>query len=164
MLQEIVYGISALSIILFVVGIALLIIELFIPGFGIAGAFGIVILVIDIFITAKSLYHGLILTGIVILVVLAFVLLGSVMISKGIVPRRLILSDSTDKASGYSGSSERVDLLGASGVTLTELRPSGCALINGERTDVVSNGEFIEKDCAITVSKVEGNRTVVERA
>ncbi len=164
MLDEIAYGISALSIILFAVGIVLLIIELFTPGFGAAGISGILILLIDVFITAKSFYHGLVLTGIVAFVVLAFVLLGSIMISKGLVPKKLILSDATDKVSGYSGAKERTDLLGASGMTLTELRPAGVALINGERTDVVSNGEFIEKNCEITVTHVEGNRTVVSRA
>ena len=164
MFQEIAYGISPFSLILFIVGVALLVIEMFIPGFGVAGISGIVILVVDIFITAKSLYHGLILTGIIALVVLALVLLGSFMISKGIVPRKLVLSEATDRVSGYSGARERRDLLGESGVTITELRPSGCALINGERTDVVSNGEFIEKGCRVTVARVEGNRTVVERA
>ena len=164
MLSELVASVGALSIILFIVGLGLIIAEIFfIPGFGITGIAGIIILVIDVFVTAKSVYQGLLLTGIFAFVVFAFVLLGSFMISKGIVPQRLVLKDSTDKASGYSGASERPELLGENGVTITELRPAGCALINGERTDVVSNGEFIEKGCEITVARVEGNRTVVAR-
>ena len=56
---------------------------------------------------------------------------------------------------------DRPELLGGVGVTLTGLRPSGTASINGERVDVVSEGAFIEQGAAIRVVVVEGARIVV---
>ena len=43
------------------------------------------------------------------------------------------------------------------------LRPSGIADVEGERVDVVSDGEFIEAGAEIVVSRVDGNRIVVRR-
>jgi membrane-bound serine protease (ClpP class) len=52
-------------------------------------------------------------------------------------------------------------LLNQLGETLTALRPSGKALINGQRHDVTSEGGFIEPNQPIKVVAVEGSRIVV---
>lgn len=44
---------------------------------------------------------------------------------------------------------------------MTTLRPSGTAVINGKRVDVVSEGAFIEAGQVIKVVAVEGLRVVV---
>jgi membrane-bound serine protease (ClpP class) len=46
---------------------------------------------------------------------------------------------------------------------LTVLRPSGTAVFNNERIDVVSEGDFIDQNAKITVIKVEGVRIVVRK-
>lgn len=53
-------------------------------------------------------------------------------------------------------------LNGLEGETYTQLHPTGIARINNRRVDVVTRGEIIEKDTAIRVVKIEGNRVVVE--
>ena len=55
----------------------------------------------------------------------------------------------------------RTDLLGKSGVAKTALRPSGSALIEGERVDVVTEGNLIEAGTPLRVVAVEGLRVVV---
>ena len=52
-------------------------------------------------------------------------------------------------------------LVGKDGITVTNLRPSGKALIAGEKLDVVSRGEYIEKNSEISVHAVSGNQIVV---
>jgi membrane-bound serine protease (ClpP class) len=52
----------------------------------------------------------------------------------------------------------------ATGVALTDLRPSGIATIAGERVDVVSEGEHIAEGESIEVVRDEGYRHVVRRA
>ncbi len=49
----------------------------------------------------------------------------------------------------------------ARGPALTQLRPSGVALINGQRVDVVTEGGLIERGAAVKVVTVEGARIVV---
>ena len=66
-------------------------------------------------------------------------------------------------AQGYTGSQERQDLLGKTGVAQTVLRPSGRALIDGELVDVITEGEFYEPGTAVRVVAVTGGRTVVRK-
>lgn len=52
-------------------------------------------------------------------------------------------------------------LVGKDGIAITNLRPSGKAQIAGKKLDVVSRGEYIEKDSEISVHTVSGNQIVV---
>jgi len=54
-------------------------------------------------------------------------------------------------------------LIGVSGSAVTDLHPSGTALFNGRRYDVVTRGDFITKGSSITVISTEGNRIVVRQ-
>jgi membrane-bound ClpP family serine protease len=49
------------------------------------------------------------------------------------------------------------------GTAITDLRPSGTALIGGKRLDVVTRGDYIEKGSEVRVSAVEGSRIVVRK-
>jgi membrane-bound serine protease (ClpP class) len=51
--------------------------------------------------------------------------------------------------------------IGARGVALTPLRPSGTAVINDQRYDVVTEGVMVERDAAVEVVDVEGNVVTV---
>ncbi|HMJ90765.1 MAG TPA: NfeD family protein [Candidatus Acidoferrum sp.] len=56
---------------------------------------------------------------------------------------------------------ERPELLHQTGSALTPLRPSGTALINGQRVDVVTEGAMIDRDTPVKVIAIEGMRVVV---
>jgi len=56
---------------------------------------------------------------------------------------------------------EQPQLLHQTGKAATQLRPSGAAIINGTRVDVVSEGSHIEKGTPIKVIAIEGLRVVV---
>jgi membrane-bound serine protease (ClpP class) len=78
--------------------------------------------------------------------------------------RRLILE--TELLAGAEGSSapERdMRWLGKRGTALSPLRPAGIAMIEGERVDVVSDGDLIEPGAPIVVTHVDGNRIVVRQ-
>jgi membrane-bound serine protease (ClpP class) len=51
--------------------------------------------------------------------------------------------------------------VGARGVSQTVLRPAGKALIDGQRFDVVTEGDMIDSGVEVQVVRVEGNRVVV---
>ncbi len=161
-LLALIQSMSALSIIIFVVGVILLIVEMCTPGFGVAGTLGLVCLVADIFITAKTFTQGLIMTGVVAVIVVILAVVSIVLVSKGKMPASLMLKDATDKASGYTGGSDKSVYLGKTGKTVTELRPAGAAELDGERLDVVSQGGFIEAGVDVEVIEVSGNRIVVK--
>ena len=49
------------------------------------------------------------------------------------------------------------------GTAVTDLRPAGTAVISGKRVDVVTRGEYLEKDSAIIVITVTGNQIIVRK-
>lgn len=56
---------------------------------------------------------------------------------------------------------EKPELIGQLGVAFTQLRPSGTALIQGRRVDVVTEGALVEKGAPVKVIAVEGMRVIV---
>jgi len=63
----------------------------------------------------------------------------------------------------FKSSDSHQALLGKTGITHSELRPAGYALIEGKRIDVISEGGLIDIHVPICVIKVEGTRVVVRK-
>ena len=123
MLASIIEGISTFQIILFVVGLLLLIVEMFLPGFGIAGGSGVVLLVIAIVLTAKNATQAavMVLILLALIALVLFVILRSA--KKGKLSKTLILNSAARSTEGYRATADLSDLLGNVGVALTVLRP-----------------------------------------
>jgi membrane-bound serine protease (ClpP class) len=62
----------------------------------------------------------------------------------------------------YVTSADYTALSGKTGVAQSYLRPAGVALVDGERVDVLTQGEFIQEGTPIRVTRVEGARVFVE--
>lgn len=159
---EIFVGLSAWSLILLIAGIICLVAEMFQPGFGVFGGVGLALLLLDVIISARSFAHGLLLGGVLLMILLVLFIIFLWLSSSGKLPKKLILFSKEDVASGYIAA-DFSRFLGMSGVTATQLRPAGIVRVEDENLDVVSEGEFIEKDVAVRIKTVEGNRIVVER-
>lgn len=151
------------TIILLSIGIILIVLEFFVAG-GILGALGAGSLVAAMLMAGYSISHMLMSIAIAILIaiVAAYVLYKRIGTGKGLF-NKLILRDRTTTDLGYVTIDNRQNLIGLEGVSLTTLRPSGTALINDERIDVVTQGDYIDKDEPIEVIFVEGMRVVVRK-
>lgn len=78
--------------------------------------------------------------------------------------RRLVLDTELTAREGFASPPEMDRTwLGKRGTAASALRPAGIADLEGERVDVVSDGEFIEAGEPITVVRVDGNRIVVRQ-
>lgn len=159
---------SGIDILLFILGIILLIIEIFvIPGFGIAGISGIILILVSLFFSltpSGPLFNFDVIS--VAIVQLAAALIGALILifllakflPKSTAFNRLVLSDEVNTVSYPSDHK----LIGAEGIALTTLRPAGTAEINGKRIDVMTDSEYVEKGSKIKVLKVEGIKVVVK--
>ena len=152
-------------LILSLVGIAFLIVELFLPGFGVMGICGVLCLITVIvlqFITAQPLVATL------VAVVLGLVLVTMVVVfmrsmKNGLLFRSPIVLKDRIEAEAVKPSTGALDqLVGKTGKTLTPLRPSGIALIEGQRYSVEAQATFIDKDTEITVRSVDGTKITVQ--
>ncbi|MBH0229918.1 nodulation protein NfeD [Halobacillus yeomjeoni] len=149
------------AIILLVLGIALIIAELFLPG-GIAGIAGIVAIVSSLMLSSADMGHMALSIGIslIVTIIVSIILFKTLGMEKGFF-RHIILNDATSTEKGYVSSASRLELIGMVGKTLTPLRPAGTAEFDGERLDVVTEGNFIAANQRVKVLKTEGSRIVV---
>ena len=155
-------SISIFSLILFIVGIGLLIVEMFEPGFGFFGAFGIVSLIACIFVTANTVAQGLILTAIFFVILLIMLGIFLALVSKGKLPGKLVLRESETLDQGFSGTEDMSYLMGKTGKVVTTCRPVGHVDFDGVKLEVVTQGEFIENGEIVEVVEIEGNRVVIK--
>ncbi len=160
------------ELLLVVAGVILLALELLvIPGFGIAGILGIVAILASLVLslTGPGDTATFILTaaGRVVFALL-FALLASLILLRFLprLPfgRRLVLQRGLSAAQGYASAPESdAQWLGKQGRASSPLRPAGIVEIDGERVDVVSDGELIDAGELVEVTRVDGNRIVVRR-
>lgn len=155
-------GIETLQAVLFLLGLLLLIVEAFIPGFGIAGGTGLVLLVVGIITTARTAFEAFVMVVILILFValMLFIILRSA--KKGALSKKLILWSASRHEEGFSTTADTTSMTGKEGIAITILRPAGTGEFDGKRFDVVSEGAFIERGSNIRVIRTEGRRIVVE--
>lgn len=151
------------SLILFVVGLVLLMIEGIVPGFGLPGIGGLVFVIAGTVLAMQDLTTAVLSLSISIIIT-AFVAI--IMVKMGFKSKllnRIILSNRLEGKKGYLSNEAKEDMTGKEGVSLTELRPSGFATIDGEKYDVLTEGGFIPKDTQIKVVRVEGAKIFVRR-
>jgi membrane-bound serine protease (ClpP class) len=171
-----------LDIAVFVTGVLLILIEVFIiPGFGFVGVIGIIFVLAGLFGMMiktppgqipwpQSDYDWKLFTdqvwaiGLGFLAFLVLAGLFSKYLPKIPIAKRLILAGPVETdAVQYGMSSEKPPVeITQKGITLSQLRPSGIAQFGRERVNVVSRGEFIDENKEIIVESIEGNNIVVK--
>ncbi len=153
------------TIICLAVGIVLLLVELVVPGFGVSGILGLIALVAAVILQIGNPTGMMFVIAIALFVVAAVVLIIYRSVIKGRLGRsRIILQEQIDGESNELSDAQQQALVGKSGVTLSPLRPSGIALVDGRRLNVMTDGEFVDKDMPVTVVQSAGLRILVRAA
>jgi membrane-bound serine protease (ClpP class) len=135
-------------------GFVFLVLEVFVPSGGILGILSLGCTGFGVF----SLFHQ----GHTIIATLALVLsIGFFLTMVRLMIRRLKFPAALPPDTSNSVDRRIADLVSREGITVTALRPAGMAMIDGRKVDVVTLGEFIEKDVPIRVVDNSGNRVVV---
>ena len=151
-----------LGIVLFVVGFALIGIELFLPGIGAPGILGSICLVAGVLLTADTVKEAIIIIAIVIVLLAAFIFVIVGLLSKGKIKTPIVLNDRLDKENGYISSTDLQYLIGKKGVAATALRPAGRVSIEGVEFDCISDGRFINEGEEIEIYKISNSSLVVK--
>jgi membrane-bound serine protease (ClpP class) len=142
---------------LLLAGVALLVLETVLPGM-IAGLVGLGCLVAAVVMGYLEFgaRTGHLLLGVVVVGLIAGTLAWMKYFPESAMARLFV----SRRTIGNIGA-ERPELLHQTGTALTSLRPSGMALINRRRVDVVTEGGLIKRGTPVKVVAVEGVRVVV---
>ena len=152
----------------FIVGVALLLVELFvIPGFGIAGIGGIALMLGSVFFVFRNAYKletAVFTMSFAVILAFALAIALSYALPRTRAWNNLVLSAAMDSGAGFH-SAPREDFqryVGKTGVALTPLRPAGTVRVDDTRLDVVTAGDFIVRDTPVKIINVEGSKIFVE--
>lgn len=151
-----------LPLILQIVGVIVIIAEIIIPSGGLLAIIAIALLGYSLYgvFTDVSTAAGLMFLGADMVMIPILVVVGLKILANSPVTLR----KSLNSEDGVTSQAEGLEnMAGMEGNTLTPLRPSGAAMIDGKRVDVVSRGEFIEKDTPVIVIKITGNQIIVKQ-
>lgn len=176
------------EVLLVLLGVILIAVEIFvIPGFGVAGIAGALLILIGLIATFMPAEPGPIIiprmpgswsglkTGLqAVFGGMALSLVGMWFLNKYLprVPGAAGLFLNPPSPTGTSDGAVATYLappptensivrLGDAGTALTDLRPAGKATINGRRVDVITRGQVLDKGCTVEVIEVSGNHIVV---
>ena len=148
-------------LIMMLVGVGLLVFEMYVPGFGVPGISGIALVALGFVLMKPTLAQGLVLFAILAAILCVALSICLYSASKGRLSKsKLVLND----VAVPPETAENNDLnyfIGREGVAHTALRPAGIGEFDGVKLNVVSDGEFIAGGKRIRVQSVDGNRIVV---
>jgi membrane-bound ClpP family serine protease len=166
-----------LAILLFILGLILIALEIFVfPGLGVVGVSGIILVVLSLGLvtlvkkpetTQEWVDFGTTLTtlgvGLAVSVAAAFVL--AWYLPHIPYANRLVLaptSPSDDPLDEADLMPPHAALLGTIGEAATALRPAGKARFGDDYVDVVAEGSYVYPGARVQVIEIEGNRIVVK--
>jgi membrane-bound serine protease (ClpP class) len=136
--------------------------EIIIPSGGILAIVALAVFGYSLFIVFSdiSMTIGFFFVAADLILIPVLVIQGLKLLARSPVTLRKTLSR---KEGVSSQPSELESYMGAQGNAATDLRPAGIAVIDGKRVDVVTRGEYIEKNAAIIVTAVTGNQIIVRK-
>ncbi len=166
-------GLAGLEdILLFVAGVALLAIEIFItPGFGIMGFSGLLLIFFSLMnamiehlpgkmqpvsFSPETLSKPFTTVTLSFIGAVALIMVAGKFLPKTRMFNTLVLDTVLPEPE------EELELLGLEGVAHSDLRPGGTAHFDGRKIDVVTAGGYIRCETPVRIVEVHGNRIVVE--
>lgn len=165
---------NLIEVVMFVIGIGLIALEIFvIPGFGITGVIGFVMVIASLFLALIGNFDFVSLDSLAVplyTLVASFIGLGILIalmiryLPHSSAFNRFVLKGAETTSAGYIGVPDYRSLLGEEGEALTTLRPAGMALLGQERVDVITEGEYIGAGERVVVVRIEGRKIVVRRS
>lgn len=150
------------AVLLLVIGFILVVVEMYVPGFGVPGITGIACLIAGVIMKANSALEALIMAIVIIALLCVALSISIHSVSKGrLAKSKLVLHETATDAASI-GETDLKYYLGREGTATTVLRPAGMGEFDGVKLNVVSDGEFIAAGEKVLVTSVEGNHIVVK--
>ena len=154
-------AIPILGIVVLVVGIVLIGVEFYLPGFGFPGIFGVILTAAGIFLTGRD-WSERALVGVITIVVIAVMLVISIIIfnSKKVRSPIKLETDLPGKDLFIDGKDMEY-LIGKKGKAVTDLKPSGKGEFDGVVLDIIS-GTYVPKGASLEIMEIKNNKIIVK--
>ena len=160
------FGVPQIDVSIFLVfllGISLLIVELYVPDFGVIGIVGFLAMVLSIYLKTgdftQLVYLVLGSIAVAFIVIVYFLKSGKDLnISPG-----FVLNEAMSNEKGYLSEKDYSFLVNTNGLVISDLRPVGRAKFGEDTYEVISTAEMISSGELVTVVRVQGAKVYVKR-
>ena len=154
-----------LIVVLYLAAMALVVLEICTPFFGLISVLGLGCLTATVYLCFQlSQLTGIIATVATVMAFPLFVIWAVRTIPKTPLGRRLALKkELVAPGEGTPQADQLRQLVGREGVAETLLRPGGMILLDGQRLDAAAESELIEKGSRVRVLRVTVNSLVVRK-
>lgn len=154
-------AIQILGLVILIIGILLIGVEFYMPGFGIPGISGTIFAAAGIYLAGANTSQRIII-GVITIVILVVMLVISILVFSKNDKSPIKLDTDLNGKNLFIEEEDMEYLVGKSGVALTDLRPLGKGEFDGVKFDVVSDNYFIKKGTALVISKIDNNKIIVK--
>lgn len=150
-----------IAIILLSIGLLSLFVELFIPGFGVFGAVGLILLIASSILTIIYIPYGaiIVISELIIIFIIGYLLLEHV--RRHGLYKKIILKDTLNEDSDNKEALSA--FINKEGITKTPLKPCGKVIIDGTTLEAYSDGDFILPNNRIMAIRVSENKLYVKK-
>lgn len=147
---------------MFIMGIVLIVLEFYIPDYGIVGILGLIATVVSLYLYTNSitemLFHWILATIVFVIILIINFHLGRTLQTS----QQFVLQTQMNRQSGYSSTPIYHELEGREGVVVEVMRPVGRIMLDtGEMYQAISQSGLLEVDEAVTIVKVSGQSIYV---
>ncbi|MEX1377936.1 MAG: NfeD family protein [Eubacteriales bacterium] len=148
---------------LFILGIIALVVEMFIPGFGVFGISGLVLCVLALVFSSNSIDQfarraGIALSVCVVLIPIFIKIFGKIKMFD-----RIANKEMQTVGQGYVINQVSDEIVGKTGIAVTELRPIGVIEVEDKRMDAFSEEGFIAKGSEVVITGKKSSSVVVRK-
>jgi membrane-bound serine protease (ClpP class) len=152
-----------IAVLLLILGLGLIVAEVFFPSFGILAVLATAAIVGSLVMAfQESNAAGVRFLIATVVLVPVVIVLGFKLFPRSPFGKRMV-AGGLSFASQASLDQRDLALVGQDGTIEADCRPAGMARLDGRRVDVVTRGEWIESGARVRVVEVQGNRVVVAR-
>ncbi len=152
--------IQILGVFVLIVGIILIGIEFYMPGFGIPGVSGTIFTVAGIFLTGRNISERIVVGLVAIIAIAVMLVLSIVVFNSKNVKSPIKLDTDLQGKNLFIEEKDMEYLVGKKGTALTDLRPSGKGEFDGVKLDIISSG-YIAKGADLIITEIKNNKIFV---
>lgn len=152
-----------LPIAFFVLGLVLILAEVFVPGFGVFGITGALCILIGVYLSEDNLADALPKMAVTVVVMAIIIPLIVKVAKRSRKMEKFNLRQSLSTEEGFVSTGKALQAyIGLKGHALTDLRPAGTMVTaDDERVDVTTRGDFISKGSPVEVVARDGTWLIV---
>lgn len=156
-------AIQILGIIILIIGILLIGVEAFVPGFGVPGICGIVFTLAGVIMTGRNNSERILVGAIAIIVIVVMLVVSIILFGSRTINSPIKLDTDLQGKNLFIEEKDMEYLIGRKGCAITDLRPSGKGEFDGVKLDIITSG-YIKKGTELTIIAIKNNRIIVEEA